>query len=612
MQLQNIKSPDDIKNLTYQEITKLIVDIRKFLIKSVAKTGGHLAPSLGVVELSIALHRVFDTPQDKIIWDVGHQGYAHKILTGRLHKFDTLRQKDGLSGFINPKESEYDSFGVGHASTSISAALGFARSFSLLGKENQSIAVIGDGAMGGGMAFEALNDAGSSDTNLLVILNDNDMSISPNVGALSKYLTKIISGKFYSFARANSKNILGRIPKVWEFARKTEEHLKGLIIPGLFFEELGFSYFGPIDGHDYKDLEKVLRNLKNIQGPRLLHIVTKKGKGFKPAEKDPSSFHGVYPFNIRTGERLKKNNNITFTDVFSKWICHMGKKDNKLVTITPAMCEGSGLAAFKKENPDRYFDVGIAEQHAVTLAAGMAISGLKPVVAIYSTFLQRAFDQLIHDTALQNLNVLFAIDRAGVVGADGATHTGVFDVAYMLAIPNMVIMAPANGTELYEMLNTAFDYNHPVAVRYPRDNIPDRLQITDKKIKIGKAKIIRAGEKIAIFCFGTLLDDVTVVAENLNATLVNMRFIKPLDTETIIKICKNHKYIITIEEGCKISGVGAYICQTIQQNKINISILNIGIEDKFCQHGTRLKVLEENKLDKDSIKQQIIDFCQTK
>ncbi|RLA08937.1 MAG: 1-deoxy-D-xylulose-5-phosphate synthase [Gammaproteobacteria bacterium] len=611
MLLDKINSPADLKKLDDEEIQILSDEIRQFLIKSVAKTGGHLAASLGVVELTLALHWVFDAPADKIVWDVGHQGYTHKIITGRKKEFKTLRQKNGISGFIHPDESPYDSFGVGHASTSISIAQGIASAFALNNKNNQAIAVIGDGAMGGGMAFEALNDAGARDTNLLVILNDNNMSISKNVGGLSKHLTKILSGKLYTSARESSKNIFNKIPKIWELARKTEEHLKGWVIPGIFFEELGFNYFGPIDGHDYKNLKKVLSNLKNIKGPKILHVATTKGKGFVPAEKDPCGFHGVYPFDVNTGEPLSNKKQTTFTDIFAKWLVNSARLDKKLIAITPAMCEGSGLTEFKEQNPDRYFDVGIAEQHSITYAAGMAKSGFKPVVAIYSTFLQRAYDQLIHDVALQDANVLFAIDRAGVVGADGATHTGAFDIAFLLPIPNIVIMAPSDGNELYQMLNAGFEHPHPVAIRYPRDKISDKLIISDKKIKIGMAKIVNdGGDEIVIFCFGSLLSQALIVAKNLNATLVDMRFIKPLDEKIILKLAKINQHIITIEEGAIIGGAGSYVCQFLQKNQIIKPVLSLGLEDRYCEHATRDEVLVDLKLDSDSIESQIKYFIQ--
>lgn len=532
--LESINSPDDLRDLNEHQLKELARQLRLFILDSVSSTGGHLSAGLGTIELTIALHYVFNTPDDRLVWDVGHQTYPHKILTGRREQMRDLRQKDGLAGFPKRDESEFDAFGTGHSSTSIAAALGMGIAAQHTNSNRKAVAIIGDGAMTAGMAFEALNHAGHCKADILVILNDNDMSISPNVGGLSNHLTRLLSGNLYSTLREGGKKVLEQMPSVWELARKTEEHMKGMIAPGTLFEELGFNYFGPVDGHDLNALIPILKNLRTQKGPRFLHIVTKKGKGYFPAENDPGKYHGVSKFDTSTGESKveQPNTSITFTDVFSDWLCDMAANDERLIGITPAMREGSGLIEFSKRFPSRYYDVGIAEQHAVTLAAGMACDGLKPVVAIYSTFLQRAYDQVIHDVAIQNLPVLFAIDRAGIVGADGPTHTGAYDISFLRCIPNIAIMTPTDEAEARNMLSTGYLHDGPAAVRYPRgsgNGIDAGTELTP--IDFGKALTIRKGKKIALLVFGTLLNHAKSVAETLDATLVNMRFVKPLDTE---------------------------------------------------------------------------------
>ncbi|MCW9057144.1 MAG: 1-deoxy-D-xylulose-5-phosphate synthase, partial [Gammaproteobacteria bacterium] len=559
--LETIDSPTDLRRLSPEKLPQLAQELRDFIIQSVASTGGHLSAGLGTVELTLALHYVYNTPDDKLVWDVGHQTYPHKIITGRRERMNTLRQHNGLSGFPKRDESPYDTFGVGHSSTSISAALGMSLAAARIGNKQKTVAIIGDGAMSAGMAFEALNHAGDTDADMLVILNDNEMSISPNVGGLSKHLAKILSGKFYSSMRSGSKKVLQHIPNMWELAKRAEEHMKGMIVPGTLFEELGFNYFGPVDGHDIPTLITMLRNLKDQTGPQLLHVVTHKGKGFKPAEENPCFFHGVASFDPETGDKLDQSSTgPSYTQVFSDWICDMAHQDENLVAITPAMREGSGLVDFSEQFPDRYHDVGIAEQHAVTLAAGMACEGLKPVVAIYSTFLQRAYDQLIHDVALQNLSVLFAIDRAGLVGADGPTHAGSFDISYMRCIPNMLIMAPANENECRQMLFTGFLYNGPAAVRYPRGQGPGvAIESKMSALDIGRAEVCRQGKDIAILAFGSLLASAMEAGEQLDATVVNMRFIKPLDTELIKSLAAENTLLVTIEENTLQGGAGSAV-----------------------------------------------------
>ncbi|HIL93626.1 MAG TPA: 1-deoxy-D-xylulose-5-phosphate synthase [Cycloclasticus sp.] len=605
--LDEIDLPSDLRQLPADKLVELSKELRDFLISSVSKSGGHLSAGLGTVELTIALHYVFDTPNDKLIWDVGHQAYPHKILTGRKDKIATIRKKDGITPFVTRAESEYDAFGVGHSSTSISAALGMAIAAKLNGKQKRTVAIIGDGGITGGMAFEALNHAGALDANLLVILNDNNMSISPNVGALKNHLAKILSGKLYTTVKEGSKKVMSNMPSVWELARRTEEHIKGMVIPGTLFEELGFNYIGPIDGHDLPTLVKTLSNLKDLKGPQFLHVVTQKGKGYSPAEADPVGYHGVSTFD-RTQDNLPKKaaSTPTYTEVFGQWLCDAAASDDKVIGITPAMREGSGLVEFEQQFPDRYFDVGIAEQHAVTLAAGMACENVKPVVAIYSTFLQRGYDQLIHDVALQNLPVLFAIDRAGVVGPDGPTHSGSYDLTYLRCLPNMVVMTPADENECRQMLSAGLNYNGPVAVRYPRGKGPGvTVNSAIEDIAIGRAVQIRQGKDIAFLAFGSTVHPALKVADEFNATVVNMRFVKPLDEAMIQQIASTHHTIFTLEENVIQGGAGSAINEFINQNNLNISIVNIGLPDENLEHGSREELLQEAGLDAEGISQTI-------
>jgi 1-deoxy-D-xylulose-5-phosphate synthase len=597
--LDRIHQPEDLKSLDDAELGELASELREFILDSVANTGGHLASNLGTIELTIALHRIFDTPDDHIIWDVGHQSYAHKILTGRREDMAGLRKKDGIAGFPRREESPYDSFGVGHSSTSISAALGMSLASQREGSEKECIAVIGDGAMTAGMAFEALNHAGGMDANVLVVLNDNDMSISPNVGGMSNYLTRVLSSSLYSNMREGSKKVLKHMPSsMWELAKKTEEHMKGMIIPGTFFEELGFHYYGPIDGHNLEMLQCTLRNLKKLKGPRLLHIVTQKGKGYERAEDDPCSYHGVSKFDPEEGLAGKVASSPTYTEVFSDWLCDMASADERLLGITPAMREGSGLVKFSKQFPERYFDVGIAEQHAVTLAAGMACENSKPVVAIYSTFLQRAYDQLIHDVALQNLPVLFAIDRAGLVGPDGPTHSGNFDLSFLRCIPNMLIMAPADENECRQMLTTGFQHNGPAAVRYPRGKGPGAaVDNALQGIEIGKSDKLREGKEIALLMFGSLRQQCEEAAEELGATLVNMRFVKPLDYAMIDEVASTHKLIVTLEDNVISGGAGSAVSEYLAVRGDSPDILHLGLPDRFIEHASREEILTECGLD---------------
>ncbi|MCW9013283.1 MAG: 1-deoxy-D-xylulose-5-phosphate synthase [Gammaproteobacteria bacterium] len=596
--LETIDSPIKLRALPPAKLPQLADELRDYVIQSVANTGGHLSAGLGTVELTLALHYVYNTPSDKLVWDVGHQTYPHKIITGRREQMHSIRQHHGLSGFPKREESEYDTFGVGHSSTSISAALGMSMAAANKGSKQKTVAIIGDGAMSGGMAFEALNHAGDTDADMLVILNDNEMSISPNVGGLSKHLAKILSGKTYSSMRSGSKRVLEKF-SMWELARRAEEHVKGMVVPGTLFEELGFHYYGPVDGHDIPTLITMLRNLKNQTGPRFLHVVTHKGKGFAPAEENPCLYHGVGSFDPETGNKLDQSSSKpTYTQVFSDWVCDMAKQDERLVAITPAMREGSGLVAFSQRFPRRYHDVGIAEQHAVTLAAGMACEGLKPVVAIYSTFLQRAYDQLIHDVALQNLPVLFAIDRAGLVGADGPTHAGAFDLSYLRCIPNLLIMAPADENECRQMLFTGFIHDGPAAVRYPRGQGPGiEIQSDMQVLEHGRADIRRQGKKIAILAFGSMLAPALEAGEQLDATVVNMRFIKPLDTATLDKIAREHEQLITIEENAVNGGAGSAVNEYLQSQGILSRITNLGLPDRFVEHGSSAQLLAECGLD---------------
>lgn len=607
--LSLINSPEDLRLLPKEQLTQVCKELRKYLLESVSQSSGHLASGLGTVELTVALHYVFKTPFDQLIWDVGHQAYPHKILTGRRDQMPTIRQKGGLHPFPWRDESEFDVLSVGHSSTSISAGLGIAIAAERENAGRKTVCVIGDGAITAGMAFEALNHAGSLHTDMLVILNDNEMSISENVGALNNHLARLLSGSFYSSIREGGKKILSGVPPIKEFVKKTEEHVKGLVSPGgTMFEELGFNYIGPIDGHNVEELINTLQNMSSLKGPQFLHIVTKKGKGYIPAEKDPIGFHGVPKFNHLSGELPKSNATPTYSKIFGDWLCEMAEQDPKLIGITPAMREGSGMVEFSQRFPQQYFDVAIAEQHAVTFAAGLAIGGYKPVVAIYSTFLQRAYDQLIHDVAIQNLPVLFAIDRAGIVGADGQTHQGAFDLSFMRCIPNLVIMAPSDENECRQMLYTGYHCGKPAAVRYPRGNAVGVTLEPLHALELGKSKLIREGKKIAILNFGTLLPNALKVAEKLNATVVDMRFIKPIDVTRISEIAKTHELIVTLEENAIQGGAGSAVAEVLHVQQHNVKLLQLGIPDFFVPPGSQAEMLAELKLDKIGIKQQIQDF----
>jgi len=595
--LQKVNDPADVRALSRPELSTLADELRTYLLESVAQTGGHLSSNLGTVELTIALHYVFNTPEDRIVWDVGHQTYPHKILTGRRDRMASLRQQDGLSGFPRRVESVYDTFGTAHSSTSISAALGMALAARTKNEKRHSIAVIGDGAMTAGMAFEALNNVGVyEDIKMLVVLNDNDMSISPPVGALNRYLARLMSGKFYAAAKSMGKSILP--PSMRELAKRFEEHAKGMLVPATLFEEFGLNYIGPIDGHDLESLIPTLQNLKNLEGPQFLHVVTKKGQGYKLAEADPVLYHGPGKFNPSEGIKPAVAGKMTYTQVFGDWLCDMAAQDEKLVAITPAMREGSGMVKFEQKFPDRYYDVGIAEQHAVTFAGGMACEGLKPVVAIYSTFLQRGYDQLIHDVALQNLDVTFALDRAGLVGADGATHAGNYDMAYLRCIPNMVVMAASDENECRKMLTTAYQYPGPAAVRYPRGaGIGAAIDTELSSIEIGKGEIRRQGKNVAILAFGTMLVPALKAGDTLNATVVNMRFIKPLDTALVAELAANHDLIVTVEEGSVMGGAGSAVAEALAAAGIVKPLLQLGLPDKFIDHGDATQLLAQCGLD---------------
>ncbi len=609
--LAQIESPVDLRTLDEDQLPALAEELRGFLVDSLSRTGGHLASGLGSVEITIALHYLFDTPHDRLIWDVGHQCYPHKILTGRRDLMTGMRQMGGLSGFPKITESEYDHFGAGHSSTSISAAIGMAIAAEAQGIERKTVAIIGDGGMTAGMAYEALNHGGALDKDVLVILNDNEMSISPNVGAMSKYLSSIWSGKIYSSFRSGSKKVLRGIPSAWELARRAEEHVKGMVTPGTLFEELGFSYYGPIDGHNMSDLLSLIRNLQQLSGPRMLHIVTRKGKGYAPAEEDACKFHGIGPFDPESGE--VKSSSVagqrSYTNLFSDWLVAQGQRDERLHAITPAMREGSGLVRFSEEMPERYHDVGIAEQHAVTLAAGMAREGLKPVVAIYSTFLQRAYDQLVHDVAVQDLDVTFAVDRAGVVGADGATHTGNFDIAYSRCVPGTILMAPAHARDLHQLLNTAYAYSGPALVRYPRDNSESLDSVDlDTRIEIGQAELVRRGTRAALLVFGTLYSEALPLAEELDLSLVNMRFIKPLDETMLAEMAATHERLITLEDASIVGGAGSAVLESLSSQGLQIPLLRLGLEDRFPSQGSRGQVLQEYQLDSDNLRRRIAGF----
>ncbi len=607
--LSLINSPEDLRLLPKEQLTQVCKELREYLLESVSQSSGHLASGLGTVELTVALHYVFKTPFDQLIWDVGHQAYPHKILTGRRDQMPTIRQKGGLHPFPWRDESEFDVLSVGHSSTSISAGLGIAIAEERENAGRKTVCVIGDGAITAGMAFEALNHAGSLHTDMLVILNDNEMSISENVGALNNHLARLLSGSFYSSIREGGKKILSGVPPIKEFVKKTEEHVKGLVSPGgTMFEELGFNYIGPIDGHNVEELINTLQNMSSLKGPQFLHIVTKKGKGYIPAEKDPIGFHGVPKFNHLSGELPKSNATPTYSKIFGDWLCEMAEQDPKLIGITPAMREGSGMVEFSQRFPQQYFDVAIAEQHAVTFAAGLAIGGYKPVVAIYSTFLQRAYDQLIHDVAIQNLPVLFAIDRAGIVGADGQTHQGAFDLSFMRCIPNLIIMAPSDENECRQMLYTGYHCGKPAAVRYPRGNAVGVTLESLHALELGKSKLIREGEKIAILNFGTLLPNALKVAEKLNATVVDMRFIKPLDVTRISEMAKTHELIVTLEENAIQGGAGSAVAEVLHVQQHNVKLLQLGIPDFFVPPGSQAEMLTALKLDEIGIEQQIEDF----
>jgi len=595
--LENITNPADLRKLQRHQLKPLADELRGFLLDSVSKTGGHLSSNLGTVELTVALHYVFNTPADRIVWDVGHQTYSHKILTGRREQFHTLRQLDGISGFPRRVESEYDTFGTAHSSTSISAALGMAMAAKIKGEQRHAIAVIGDGSMTAGMAFEALNNAGvEEDCNLLVILNDNDMSISPPVGALNRYLARLMSGQFYAAAKNVGKSVLPG--PVLELAKKLEEHAKGMVVPATMFEEFGFNYIGPIDGHDLDSLIPTLQNIRNLKGPQFLHVVTKKGQGYKLAEAEPVLYHGTPKFNPAEGIKPAPPSKITYTEVFGNWLCDMAAADERLVAITPAMREGSGMVRYHAEYPDRYFDVGIAEQHSVTFGAGLACEGLKPVVAIYSTFLQRAYDQLIHDVALQNLDVTFALDRAGLVGADGATHAGNYDLAYLRCIPNMVVMAASDENECRQMLTTAYHYPGPAAVRYPRGaGVGATIAKELTSIELGKGEVRRTGERVAILAFGSMVAPALSAGEALNATVANMRFVKPLDVALVKQLAADHDYLVTVEEGCVMGGAGAAVAEALAEAGIVKPLQILGLPDKFIDHGDPAKLLASVGLD---------------
>src|ERR1700746_2131361 len=588
--LQGIATPADLRQLPAGKLPALARELRDFLIHSVSTRGGHFAAGLGTVELTIALHYVYNTPRDRLVWDVGHQAYPHKVLTGRRERLHTIKQDGGLAPFPSRAESEYDTFGVGHSSTSISAALGMAVAAARAGETRRVVAIIGDGAMTAGMAFEALNHTGSLPADLLVILNDNDMSISENVGALSNQFARALSGRVYAHLREGGKKVLRPMPAVWELARRSEEHLKGMVLPGTLFEEMGFNYIGPLDGHDVKALVRTLRNVRGLKGPQFLHVVTRKGKGYAPAESDPIKWHGPGPFDADKGLIIKeKSTGPTYSQVFSQWLCDVAERDPHIVGITPAMREGSGLVEFSKRFPERYFDVAIAEQHAVTFAAGLAAEGLKPVVAIYSTFLQRAYDQLIHDVALQNLPVVFALDRAGLVGSDGATHQGSYDLSFARCIPNTVIMAPADENECRQMLYTATTLDCPASVRHPRGSGPGVPVVSEMSVlPLGKAKLRREGKSgLALLAFGALLAPAAAIAEAFDATLVNMRFVKPLDEELILQLATRHRALVTIEENAVLGGAGSAVVELLAAEGMSLPLLQLGIPDQFIAHGSR-------------------------
>ncbi|MGI9215394.1 MAG: 1-deoxy-D-xylulose-5-phosphate synthase [Hydrogenophaga sp.] len=609
--LPTIQSPADLRRLSRAQLHPLADELRQYVLDSVSQTGGHLSSNLGTVELTVALHYVFNTPEDRLVWDVGHQTYPHKILTGRRDRMHTLRQQGGVSGFPRRDESEYDTFGVGHSSTSISAALGMALAAKMKGESRHAVAIIGDGAMTAGMAFEALNNAGVEHGRLLVILNDNDMSISPPVGALNRYLAQLMSGQFYAAAKNVGKTVLKGAPPLFELAKRLEEHAKGMVVPATLFEKFGFNYVGPIDGHDLDSLIPTLENVRQLldngAGPQFLHVVTKKGQGYKLAEADPVAYHGPGKFDPAVGlVKPATPPKTTFTQVFGQWLCDMAAADPKLVGITPAMREGSGMVEFHKRFPGRYFDVGIAEQHAVTFAAGLACEGLKPVVAIYSTFLQRAYDQLIHDVALQNLPMVFALDRAGLVGADGATHAGAYDIAYLRCVPNMAIACPADEAETRQLLSTAHAQNHPVAVRYPRGaGVGAAVPASLDGLPYGKGELRRRGRGVAILAFGTLLYPALAAAEPLGASVANMRWAKPLDLDLLRELAQTHQALVTVEEGCVMGGAGSAVLEALQAEGLNLPVLNLGLSDTFIEHGDPAKLLAAEGLDAAGIERSV-------
>ena len=609
--LSSIESPADVRRLTRAQLLPLADELRTYLLQSVARTGGHLSSNLGTVELTLALHYVFNTPEDRLVWDVGHQTYPHKILTGRRERMSTLRQLGGISGFPRRSESEFDTFGTAHSSTSISAALGMAMGAKIKGENRNAVAIIGDGAMTAGMAFEALNNAGVAEGRLLVVLNDNDMSISPPVGALNRYLAQLMSGQFYAAAKNVGKQVLKGAPPLFELAKRLEEHAKGMVVPATLFEKFGFNYIGPIDGHDLDSLIPTLENIRHLletdSGPQFLHVVTKKGQGYKLAENDPVAYHGPGTFDPAVGiVKPAAAPKTTFTQVFGQWLCDMAAADERLVGITPAMREGSGMVEFERRFPKRYFDVGIAEQHAVTFAAGLACEGLKPVVAIYSTFLQRGYDQLIHDVALQNLPMVFALDRAGLVGADGATHAGAYDIAYLRCIPNMAIACPADEAEFRQLLSTAHAQNHPVAVRYPRGaGVGVAIPTSLEGLPFGKGELRRQGKGIAVLAFGTLLHPALVAGEKLGASVANMRWAKPLDLDLLRELAGTHEALVTVEEGCLPGGAGSAVLEALQAQGINLPVLSLGLPDEFSEHGDPAKLLSALGLDAAGIEASI-------
>ena len=610
--LPTLDSPADLRRLSRQQLRQVADEVRQKVVDTVSQTGGHFGSNLGSVELTVALHYVFNTPYDRLVWDVGHQTYPHKILTGRRDRMHTLRQLGGVSGFPRREESEYDTFGVGHSSTSISAALGMARAAQLKGENRRAVAIIGDGAMTAGMAFEAMNNAGDPHAgalpDMLVVLNDNDMSISPPVGALNKYLARLMSGKFYAAARESAKSVLRGAPPLFELARRFEEHAKGMVVPGTIFEEFGFNYVGPIDGHDLEALVPTLENLRDKKGPQFLHVVTKKGYGYQPAEADPVKYHAASgKFNPAEGFPKSAPGKLTFTQVFGQWLCDMAEADERLVAITPAMREGSGMVEFHKRFPKRYHDVGIAEQHAVTFAAGMACEGLKPVVAIYSTFLQRGYDQLIHDVAIQNLPVVFALDRAGLVGADGATHAGAYDIAYIRCVPNLSLIAPSDEDQCRKALTTAFRQGHAVAVRYPRGSgVGAPIDPALTELPWGKGEVRRQGQRIAVLAFGTLLHPSLAVAERLGLTVADMKFIKPLDAELAVELARSHEALVTVEEGALMGGAGSAVAEALAAAGVTVPLLHLGLPDQFIEHGDPGKLLSLCGLDAVGIEAAIV------